>query len=257
MNRLHNVTKKLGADVNFAGTLTETNPITISACGAPNLPTYHPEEHHNDIQVFLIVSDEQKRISLRKTLRAQIGMDIYSEATNAETGLVLLTSVAGADVALVDFNLPDKNAVKLTREFREVQTTSDNPRLKLCILLEPEREAEILAAFAAGAQSYILKNAPIEQLTEAIRLIQAGYFYLDPVIANLILEKVKQRQSEAILTEAELAVLELIAIGTDYDAVASSLQIGLKTVNTYIANIIDRLYISDLTQKSVKALNLV
>ena len=76
--------------------------------------------------------------------------------------------------------------------------------------------------------------------------------YLDPVIASLILGKVKEVQ-----TEAELAVLELIAIGTDYDAVASSLQIELETFNTYIANIINRVCISDLTQNSVKAMNLV
>ncbi len=81
--------------------------------------------------------------------------------------------------------------------------------------------------------------------------------YLDPVIAKLILGKVKQVPTEAILTEAELAVLELIAIRTDYDAVASSLQIELETVNTYIASIINRVGISDLTQNSVKALNLV
>ncbi len=250
--------QKLGADVNFAGTLTETTPTTISACGAPNdLPAYQPEEQHSDIQVFLIVSDEQTRVSLRKALRAQTGIDVYSEATNAETGLVLLNSVAGADVALIALNLPDKNAVELTREFREIQAQSDNPWLKLGILLEPDREAEILAAFAAGAESYILKNAPIEQLAEAISLTQAGYLYLDPVIASLILEKVKQLQHEAILTAAELAVLELIALGTDYEAVASSLQIELETVNTYIANIINRVCISDLTQNSVKALNLV
>jgi DNA-binding NarL/FixJ family response regulator len=49
----------------------------------------------------------------------------------------------------------------------------------------------------------------------------------------------------------------LIAIGTDYEAVASSLQIEPETVNSHIANIIDRVCINDLTQKSVKALNLV
>ncbi|MGV2826900.1 response regulator [Myxosarcina sp. GI1(2024)] len=211
-------------------------------------------------------------MGLRKALRAQTGIDVYSEATNAETGLVLLNSVAGADVALIDFNLPDKNAVELTRRFREIQAQSDNPRLKICLFLQPDSEAQILAAFAAGAESYILNNASIEQLAEAIRLTQAGYLYLDPVIANLILAKIKWLQNEAILTkssqapsfqdgvpmtETELVVLELIAIGTDYDAVASSLQIELETVNTYIANIINRVCISDLTQNSVKALNLV
>lgn len=55
-------------------------------------------------------------------------------------------------------------------------------------------------------------------------------------------------RTEAILTEAELAVLELIAIGTDYQAIASSLDIQLETVNTCTANIIDRLNLSKLTQ---------
>ncbi len=237
--------QKLGADVNFAGTLKETTPITISAYGAPNdLPAYQPEEQHSEIQVFLIISEEQQRVSLRKALRGETGIDIYSEATNAETGLVLLTSVAGADVALIDFNLPDKNAVELTKEFREVQAESDNPRLKLCLFLEPDSEEQILASFAAGAESYILKNASIEQLAEAIRLTQAGYLYLDPVIASLVFAKVKQRQSEAILTEVELAVLELIAIGTDYEAIASSLGITTDQVKNQISNIINQLYIS-------------
>ncbi len=59
--------QKLGADVNFAGTVTGTTPTTISACGAPNdLPAYQPQEQHSGIQVFLIVSDEQTRVGLRK-----------------------------------------------------------------------------------------------------------------------------------------------------------------------------------------------
>ncbi|MDJ0718500.1 MAG: magnesium-protoporphyrin IX monomethyl ester anaerobic oxidative cyclase [Prochloraceae cyanobacterium] len=249
--------QKLGADVNFAGTLTETTPATISACGAPNdLPVCQPEVQHSEIQVFLIVSDEQTRVGLRNALRAQTGIDIYSEATNAETGLVLLNSVAGADVALIDFNLPDKNAVELTEDFRQIQAQSDNPGLKLCILLEPDSEAEILAAFAAGAESYLLKNAPIEQLAEAIRLTQAGYLYLERALASLILDKVKQVQPQANLTEAELAVLELIAIGTDYEAIPFSLQITLETFNTYIAKIIARFYLSQLTHNSAKAKNL-
>jgi DNA-binding NarL/FixJ family response regulator len=86
-------------------------------------------------------------------------------------------------------DLADKNTVELTREFRAVQAQSDNSRLKICLFLQPDSEAQILAAFAAGAESYILNNAPIEHLAEAIRLTQAGYLYLDPVIASLILAK--------------------------------------------------------------------
>ncbi len=102
---------------------------------------------------------------------------------------------------------------------------------------------------SAGAESYILNNAPIDQLAEAIRLTQAGYFYLALAIASLILEKVKQLQPEAIIIAAELAVLELIVIGTDYSAIASSLGITFDLVKTQISNIINRLYISKKKEK--------
>lgn len=243
---------ELGADVSFTG--------TISACGAPNdLPEYAPtatEVPHSDIQVFLIEDDEPTRVELRKALRSQPRIDVYSEATNAETGLVLLTSVAGGDVALIDLSLPDKNGVELARSFRQVRETSDNPKLKLCILLESDREEEILTALAAEAESYCLKNAPIEQLAEAIRQTHAGQFYLDPAIASKILVQVQNYQGEAILTQRELEVLELIAKGANDEAIASSLGMTIATVKTHISNILNRLYISDLIQKSVKAVSL-
>ena len=80
--------------------------------------------------------------------------------------------------------------------------------------------------------------------------------YLERALASLILDKVKQVQPQANLTEAELAVLELIAIGTDYEAIPFSLQITLETFNTYIAKIIARFYLSQLTHNSAKAKNL-
>ncbi len=240
----------LAADVNFTG--------NISACGAPNdLPEYQPEqqlEEHSDIQVFLIEDDEQTRVNLRQALREQEGIDIYSEATNAETGLVLLTSVAGADVALVDMSLPDKNAVELTKEFRQIQAKSDNPHLKLCILVEPDNQEQIFAALGAQAQSYCLKNAPVEELTQAIRLTHTGQFYLDPQIARLLLPKIQDSQPELILTQPELQVLTLIAAAASYEAIAQKLNITIDNVKVHISNILNRLYISDLIQDALKVL---
>ncbi len=258
-------------DVKFTGTLTdvptaftEGELTAISACGAPNnLSESEQEEQkvsqleHSGIQVFLIEDEEQTRVSMRKALRAHDGIDIYSEATNAETGLVLLQSVAGGDVALVDMSLPDKNGVELTKDFREIQETSENPALKLCILIDPEREEEIFAALASGAESYCFKSAPVEQLAEAIKLTHAGWFYLDPQIAQKILIKLKDVPVQAILTQRELEVLGLIAEEVSYEAIASSLGITVGMVKTQIGNILNRLYLSELIQNSVKALHLV
>lgn len=239
---------ELGADVTFTG--------TISACGAPNdLPEYQPtvvEEPHNDIQVFLIEDEEATRVALRKALRSQAGIDVYSEATNAETGLVLLTSVTGGDVALVALSLPDRPGVELVREFQQVRETSDNPNLKLCLLLASDSLKEILTALAAGVQSYCLKTAPIERLAEAIRRTHAGYFYLDPAIALQLLGWARERKSEAILTPPELEVLASLAAGSTDEAIAQNLGTNVDTVKTHIRNILKRLSVSDAVQRAVE-----
>jgi anaerobic magnesium-protoporphyrin IX monomethyl ester cyclase len=248
-----------GADVNFAG--------TISACGAPSDLIHHHETSSSvvkpkkasqqkigDIQVFLIEDDEQTRVSLRKALRSQEGMDIYSEATNAETGLVLLQSVAGADVALIDFSLPDKNGIELCQEFRQVQENSDNPDLKLCLLLDNPNHHQVFSAFASGAESYCKKDADIEQLAEMISLTHQDQLYLAPQLAQIILPEVKNNQPEAILTQEELEVLTFIADKITYQSIAEHLNINQNELKSYLANIINRLSVSDLTQKSLKAI---
>jgi anaerobic magnesium-protoporphyrin IX monomethyl ester cyclase len=228
---------ELAADVSFAG--------TISACGGPSdLPEFKletPQEKQNsDIQVFLIEDEEPIRVGLRNALRSQEGIDIYSEATNAETGLVLLKSVGGADVALVDLSLPDKDGVTLTREFRPIQKTSDNPELKICILVESNNETELFRALGAEADSYCLKNAPVEQLADVIRRTYSGQFYLDPKIANTILAAQKDSQSEVCLTPGELELLEFIAAEASYEGICTKLSLTGDMLNTCLASILSQ-----------------
>lgn len=177
-----------GADVNFMG--------TVSACGGsihltqtaetPLIPVI-TEEKHDIIQVFLIEDEEAIRIKMRNTVRSQEGIDIYSEATNADTGLVLLTSVTGGDVALIDLSLPDKNGIELIKEFQKIQSTSDNPNLKVCLLIAPNYDNQMITDLNTEAISYCSKNAPIEQLTEAIRVTHTGCIYRDPNVSVLAL----------------------------------------------------------------------
>ncbi|RMG13718.1 MAG: DNA-binding response regulator [Cyanobacteria bacterium J055] len=142
--------------------------------------------------------------------------------------------------------------MKVAQEFRQVRETSENPNLKLCLLLASDRLEEIRMALAAGVQSYCLKTSPIERLAEAIRRTHAGYFYLDPAIALQLLGWVRERESEAILTQPELEVLASLAAGSTDEAIAQNLGTNVETVKTHIANILDRLYVSDWVQRAVK-----
>ena len=95
----------------------------------------------------------------------------------------------------------------------------------------------------------------VEQLVEAIQLTHTGRSYLDPKMAQRILIKVKDIPIEAILTQQELVILELIAEEASYEAISSSLGITIGMVKTQIGKILNRLYLSELIQNSVKTLH--
>jgi anaerobic magnesium-protoporphyrin IX monomethyl ester cyclase len=239
---------ELAADVNFTG--------TISACGVSNDLLEYQEEVvmiEDEIEVVLIEDNESIRIALREGLREQEGIQIYSEATNGETGLVLLSSVGG-NVAVIDLSLPDMDGIELIEKFRQIQDQCHNPQMKLLILTELSNTQEVIAAFASGAESYCLKNASIEKLATAVRLTYEGQFYLDADIACLLLSKVKTAHPEVLLTGEEMKVLTLVAAEMSYEQISEKLGLTVEGVKIQLGNILNRLYTCDLVQKAVQSL---
>lgn len=166
------------ADIDFVG--------TISASGGLNsgeeCDSYTKvNEQHDMIQVAVIEDDQQTRIDLRVNLRAQTGIEVASEATNAETGLVLLESI-DVDVAVVDSTLPDMDLVKFIRNARKVQANSYVISSKILVLVTPDQQSVLSAALKAGANGFCLKDAPIEKLAEAVRITHRKGSYQDPAI---------------------------------------------------------------------------
>jgi anaerobic magnesium-protoporphyrin IX monomethyl ester cyclase len=170
------------ADIDFTG--------TISACGGPNdLPAgegyIKVQQPHDMIQVAVIEDDQQTRIDLRVNLRAQKGIEVASEATNAQTGLVLLESI-DVDVAVVDSTLPDMDLVKFIRNARKVQANSYVIPSKILVLVTPDQASVLCDALAAGVDAFCLKDATIEQLAEAVRITHQTGKYQDPTLRELI-----------------------------------------------------------------------
>src|SRR5512146_2985114 len=126
-----------------------------------------------DIQVILVEDDEPTRIALRTALRAQPGIEVASEATNGETGLVLLESI-DVDVAIVDATLPDMPLAEFIPKMHAVQADSYVQTSKLLILLAPGQEAEGPDLLAAGAQGVCPKETPIAELADRVRQIHAS-----------------------------------------------------------------------------------
>lgn len=232
----------------------------------------------SDTSVVLIEDHDLTRIGLRTALKQQPGIQIVGEAPNATQGLKVLQSVQ-PDVAVVDIGLPDMDGIELTQTFRRYQAEHLDSKTKILILTMHDSEDAVLAAFAAGADSYCMKDVSIDRLVEALHATQSGYSWIDPAIANVVLHQVRQGKLDGRtvnvaktveisavepefeqvlesypLTERELEILELIVAGCSNAAIADKLYITVGTVKTHVRNILSKLCAEDRTQAAVRAL---
>jgi DNA-binding NarL/FixJ family response regulator len=109
-------------------------------------------------------------------------------------------------------------------------------------------ESYIIRALAAGARAYLLKDATDEDLLPAIRAVSAGKRFFSPAVSAVLIEDyVRQLQSRGLsdsyhlLTDREKEVLQLLAEGKSNKEVATVLQLGLSTVETHRANLMQKL----------------
>jgi len=208
-------------------------------------------------------------------------IEIVGEAANGLQGLRVLES-AKPDVAIVDIGLPDIDGIEVVKRFKQSQ--SKETVTKILMLTMHKSQESVLAAFAAGADSYCMKDISVEKLTEALRSTSEGNPWIDPAIANIILlqvrqtfpiaqEKVKPKEStpstvtiqasdpeykqileNTPLTARELEILDLIVAGYSNSALAEKLYITVGTVKTHVRNILNKLCVDDRTQAAVRAL---
>lgn len=232
----------------------------------------------SEIRVALIEDHDLTRVGLRTALQRQEGIQVVGEAPNATHGLRLLEDFK-PDVAIVDIGLPDMDGIELTRRFRQFQGEHEDCSTKVLILTMHDSEDAVLAAFAAGADSYCMKDVSIDRLTEALKATQGGNSWIDPAIASIVLSQVRGASSKAQpvgdsktvtihgvepeyeqlietapLTERELEVLELIVAGCSNSEIAEKLYITVGTVKTHVRNILNKLCAADRTQAAVLAL---
>lgn len=231
------------------------------------------------IRVALIEDHDLTRVGIRTALQQRSEIEFVGEAANAAEGLKLLET-ASPDIGIVDIGLPDMDGIELTKRFKAAQAAAqESPQTKILVLTLQDNEESVMAAFAAGADSYCMKNISFDNLLEAIQVTNEGNAWIDPAIARIVLKQTKVTESvgdtaittktvtisaaepeysqliEAYpLTERELEVLQLIVEGCSNAAIAEKLYITVGTVKTHVRNILNKLCADDRTQAAVRAL---
>lgn len=231
-----------------------------------------------DIRIVLIEDHDLTRMGLKAALRNQPDMEFAGEAANGTQGLSLLEREQ-PDVALVDIGLPDIDGIELVKRFREFQANQGEITTKIIMLTMHDSEDAVMAAFAAGADSYCMKQTELEDLMTAVRESYSGNSWIDPTIASIVLRHIKQtpatvglRESDRTvsidaidpdyeqvldaypLTERELEILELIVAGCSNAEIAERSYITVGTVKTHVRSILNKLGVDDRTKAAVRAL---
>ena len=165
-----------------------------------------------EISVALVEDHDLTRMGLRAAFR-QAGLRFLGEAANGERGLTLLEEMT-PDVAVVDVGLPDIDGIELIQRFKKEHPESET---RILMLTMHDSERAVLAAFAAGADSYCTKEFDSEDLITAIKETQAGNSWIDPSIASLVLSQVKP--TVAVGEKFNSRTVEIRAVDAEYEQI--------------------------------------
>ena len=135
------------------------------------------------------------------------------------------------------------------------------PDVAVVILTQFGDDENLFKAISAGASGYVLKDAPVEEIRQAIREARDGEGHLNPVLVSRVLreftrigEAAKQgKEVFAELTRRELEVLELLGKGLKNKAIAEELFIAEKTVKTHVGAVLRKLQLNDRTEAALLA----
>lgn len=231
------------------------------------------------IQVVVIEDHDLSRVGLTAALQHSGAVEVLGSAANGCQGLEMIQQYK-PDVALLDIGLPDIDGIEVTLQLKQAQQEDETLQTKVLMLTANSSDDVVLAAFAAGADSYSLKDVRVEDLLSAIQLTHEGNAWIDPNIARIVLQQARASQAngstqepesettviqatdpeyQAILeteplTDRELEVLELIVAGCSNAVIADKLYISVGTVKTHVRSILNKLCADDRTQAAVRAL---
>jgi two-component system nitrate/nitrite response regulator NarL len=225
----------------------------------------------------VVIADDHRifRDGLRGTLQ-DAGMTVVGEASDGAEAVALAREL-GPDVLVLDLNMPGVSGLDALRRI-----VRSDPDIQMVVLTVSAEDADVLAALAAGACGYLLKDTRADRLADGIRQAAEGHMVLSSGVARALRAHVRagaeaesagaeaeaarleaerdgardgaQAQEPPALTPREVEVLRLIVEGADNVAIGLELSISPHTVKQYVTNIFEKLGVRSRVQAAVYAL---
>jgi len=207
--------------------------------------------------IRLLVVDDQElfRRGLMMVLSGEPGLELAGDAADGETAVEMVISSA-PDVVLLDVRMPKLSGIDTCAAIKEAA-----PSTRIIMLTASDDESDLYDAIKSGASGYLLKDASIDEVAQAIRLVADGQSLISPAMATKLLDEFKQmarpERSDVMvprLTQRELEVLRLVARGFNNREIGEQLFISENTVKNHVRNILEKLQLHSRMEAVMYAL---
>ena len=199
------------------------------------------------ITVLLADDHAVVRAGLTNILRAESDIKIVGEARD---GLEAISKALELkpDVILMDIFMPGCSGVEAMVAIRQ-----EIPSANVLILTVSEREEDLFQAVRLGAQGYLLKNADVNEVVNAVRRVAAGEVILSPTIAAKLVAEFREKADEPKLSPREMEVLRSVGEGLTNTEIANRLFVSESTVRTYLRRLLDKLHLRNRSEATAYA----
>ena len=204
--------------------------------------------------IRVLLADDQPlvRTGLRMILGAEPDLEVVGEAADGRAAVEQCAELH-PDVVLMDVRMPGVDGIEATRAV----TAGDDPP-RVLVLTTFDLDEVVYDALRAGASGFLLKDAPEERLTTAIRVVAEGGSLFAPSVTRRLIEEFARRGPAprvdlASLTERELEVLRQLSRGLSNAEIAAELVVSEHTVKTHVARVLMKLGVRDRVQAVVLA----
>lgn len=186
--------------------------------------------------ILLVDDHEVVRNGIRLMLSTVPELEVSAEASNSQEALRLIRE-QDFDVAIVDLGLPDKSGLELLKRM-----LSEKPHIAVLIFSMYAEDIYGIRAFKLGASGFLSKNSDMVTVVDAVTKVATGRKFISPAMSDKLVQVFRGEKPlhRDLLTNRELEVLRMLAIGEPLNKIATTLNLSASTITTYRARILEK-----------------